>query len=508
MKIKAGRFFKNAAILTLTALLLRLAGMLFRVWMANRIGSEGMGLYQLIFSVYMLASTFAGVGICTAVTRLVTEAIDSGRSNAIPRIMARALMVTIIASIVSSVAIFALAEPIAIYWIKDARATISLKILCFSLPFMGISSCIRGYFVAQRRVLTPSNAQLFEQFVRMGIIMLIIGSSCDKGIEFSCGAVLFGDTVAEASSCLFSWVGYIIDRRGRGRPIKKQKDMVGVVKRLLHIALPITAGRYLTTTLRTIESLMVPDRLTIFSSNRALSLSQYGDLKGMAMPILFFPASFLTALSTLLVPELSGASASGDRERVSRSVRRCVSMTLNSSMIVAGLFMLFGNDIGLSLYGQGEVGFYIKTLAPMVPLMYLESVATGCLNGLDQQISSLRYNIVDSTIRIALIWFLLPNMGMHGFVLIMIISNSLTSMLSVWRLLSVAEVKFDAVDWLIRPMVLTALSLGGAYGVHLIMSGLSPMLRCVAECSVGGIIYLFLQLGKIKKEVRSRKQVR
>ena len=45
--MQKGRFLKNAAIMTASALILRTVGMFFRVWLADRIGSEGMGLYQL-----------------------------------------------------------------------------------------------------------------------------------------------------------------------------------------------------------------------------------------------------------------------------------------------------------------------------------------------------------------------------------------------------------------------------------------------------------------------------
>ena len=76
-------FIKNAAILTISSLILRFAGILFRVWLAAKIGAEGIGLYQLVFSVYMLAATFATSGICTAVTRLVSEELATGNKKGI-----------------------------------------------------------------------------------------------------------------------------------------------------------------------------------------------------------------------------------------------------------------------------------------------------------------------------------------------------------------------------------------------------------------------------------------
>lgn len=494
MKFNTGRFLKNAAIMTVTSLLLRLAGMFFRVYLANRIGSEGMGLYQLIFSVYMLAATFASTGICTAVTRLTADALESGSGCAVKRILLRSVAVTTAAAAVSTAAVYFCSDIIAIYWIKDARAAISLKILSFSLPFMGVSSCIRGYFIANRRVLTPSNAQLFEQCVRMAVIIAIIGASCERGLEYSCAAVLIGDTVAEAASCGFMYIGYLLHKRRLGDRFGRGCDMRGVTAKLMKIAVPITAGRYLTTALRTVESLLVPDRLSIFNGRRELSVAQYGDLKGMAMPVLFFPASFLTALSTLLVPEFSGAFAAGDKEQIKRSVNRCVGVTLSASMIIAALFMVFGDDIGAAFYGEGDVGFYLRVLAPLVPLMYLESVVTGCLNGLNQQVRSLAYNVADSVTRIALIWFLLPRMGMQGFILVMMISNVLTSVLCLHRLLKVSEVKFRYGEWVIKPAVLAALSAGAAYLVSLGLTGMDYIPRAVTEAAVGGAVYALLTL--------------
>ncbi len=494
MKFSLARFLKNAAILTLTSLALRVVGMFFRVYLAGKIGSEGMGLYQLIFSVYMLAATFATTGICTAVTRLIADALESGSGRAAKRILLRAIMLTVTVALISTAAVYLLSDSIALYWIRDARAARSLRILSFSLPFMGISSCIRGYFVANRRVLTPSNAQLFEQAVRMAIIMAIIGAACDKGLEYAAAAVLIGDTVAEAASCAFMYGGYLLDKRSLADRLGSSGDMRGVTATLIKIAAPLAGGRYITTALRTAESLMVPERMSMFDGNRALSVARYGDIKGMAMPVLFFPASFLTALSTLLVPEFSSALAAGDRVRIQKSVDRCVGTTLTASIIIGALFCVFGEDIGAAFYGQGEVGFYITVLGPLVPLMYLESVVAGCLNGLDQQQSSFLFNVIDGAVRIALIWTLLPKMGMRGFILIMTASNILTSVLCLARLLQVSQVRFKWWQWAVKPILLAAASVGAAYICSLALCAWSPIARSIIVCTVGGAMYILLNL--------------
>ena len=80
-------FFKNTAIMTVTSLLLRLFGILFRVFISNQVGAEGMGLYQLVFSVYVLGATFANSGIITAVTRLAAERLTVKDLDGVRRLM-------------------------------------------------------------------------------------------------------------------------------------------------------------------------------------------------------------------------------------------------------------------------------------------------------------------------------------------------------------------------------------------------------------------------------------
>ncbi len=489
--MQKGRFLKNAFIMTASALLLRTVGMFFRVWLADSIGSEGIGLYQLIFSVYMLAATFATSGISTAVTRLIAEELECGTPRSVKRILSRAVYITLIAAAVSTAAVYILADPIASLWIKDIRAARSLRILSFSLPFMGVSSCIRGYFVACRRVLTPSSAQMFEQLVRMGVIFVIIGSSAARGLEFACAAVLLGDTVAEGASCGFMYLGYLRDRKKLTQKIGARAfPPYSVTKKLVALSLPIMGGRYLTTALRTLESLLVPDCLTRFGGSREQAVSHYGLLRGMAMPVIFFLSSLLNVLSTLLVPELSSALSTEGRQGVEAPVRRCVHITATLSTLIGGVLFLFADDIGVAFYGGNEVGYYIRWLAPLVPLMYLESVVTGMLNGLDRQKYIFIYNVIDSLLRIALILLLVPRLGMVGFLAVTYVSNILTSVLCLIKLLKTSQISFRLIDWVVRPVLCTLAALAVGRAASFYLAGLAVIPRTAVEAAVCVAVYL------------------
>ena len=99
-------FIKNAAILTVSSLILRFVGIVFKVWLAAIVGSEGIGLYQLVFSVYVLAATFATSGICTAVTRLVADELALGTKRGTLRILRRCIELTLIIAGISVALLF------------------------------------------------------------------------------------------------------------------------------------------------------------------------------------------------------------------------------------------------------------------------------------------------------------------------------------------------------------------------------------------------------------------
>ncbi len=445
--MKINVFVKNTVVLVATSLILRTVGIFFRVWQADKIGSEGMGLYQLIFSVYMLASTFASAGVSTAVTRLVADNEHKGRT-AVRRIMCVSSAVTLLVGVLSVAVVFFGAKPIAIYLLKDSRAIPSLKILSVSLPFMGLSSCFRGYFIARRKTVQPSLVQLLEQGVRIAVVVVFVTLFAHKGLTYTAAAVLLGDTVAETFSCLVNWVLYRRDtaKMPRGSSLHK------VFKSIMHIAVPITATSYLGSVLHTVESLLVPLKLTVFHGTKGRGLELFGAIRGMALPVLFFPASFLTSLSTMLVPEVSSASAEGNILKVRETVSKSVGLTLTLSTFVACCFMFNASDIGVAVYGDRDVGQMILVLSPIVPLMYLESVTAGLLKGLDCQMNVLKFNTFDSIFRIFAVFFIVPNFGIKGYLAIMTISNTFTSTLSAICLFKAADTKPNLGSWVLMPL--------------------------------------------------------
>lgn len=450
-------YLKNVAILTVTGLGLRAAGMFFRVYIAARIGAEGMGLYQLIFTLYSLCITVATAGVSVAATRLAAEELarpQPGRAKGVlGRVMALALAFGFAAGVVQLV----LAWPAARYWLGDIRAAPSLALLAPSLPFMAVGSAARGYFFARRKVGPNVVSQIFEQIIRIVLVLLILPGAVQRGVQYACAAVLVGSMVSEVVSTLLVMWYY---RRDMNRTFGDAPAQVprGTSGRIWRILAPVEGGRCLDSALHTVENTLVPACLLAFLGSREESLAQFGALKGMAMPILLFPFSFLTPLATLLMPEVTEAHILGRQKTLETLVGRIMLFTTTFSVLAGGLIALYAYPLGRILYHDETIGFYLAVLAPVLPGMYLDAMGDSILKGLGEEVATFRYSIWDSLIRIGLVILLMPRMGMKGFLFVMICSNVLSALLNIFRIEKVARIRTRWYRWFVQPALIFLIS--------------------------------------------------
>lgn len=446
-------FFKNAIILTITSFILRFLGMVLRIYMSNQIGAEGMGLYQLILSIYVMASTFATAGISTAVIKIISDELINGSKISVNRALKKSLVISFLFGITSTILVFIFANPIGEYILHDLRTIPALKVLVLAFPFMSITSCLKGYFLATKNVSTPSNAQLFEQVVRIILIFFLLKKFSYLGITICCVIIMISDVIAESCSCIYSFWRYFVYRKDikTNHIIRKNKERI--LKKFFSVSIPVAGTRYVNSFLHTIENILVPNKLRAFHSSHEKALEEFGMIKGMAIPILFFPSSFITAISTLLLPEMSEACELHHKSKIKYLTEKTLKFTIIISILISGIFFTFAYEISEIIYKSNQVGHTIKMLAPIVPFMYIESMIMGLLQGLNQQISSLKYIIADSIMRIILIFFLVPAKGLEGFIYIMIISNICTSCSNLYKLLKVSNAKIDFKNWILKPLL-------------------------------------------------------
>ena len=71
MKIFQNKLIKGTIILTIAGILTRIIGFFYRIFLAGLLGSELLGIYQLVFPVYGICFTIYGAGIQTAISQII-----------------------------------------------------------------------------------------------------------------------------------------------------------------------------------------------------------------------------------------------------------------------------------------------------------------------------------------------------------------------------------------------------------------------------------------------------
>lgn len=450
MKKKA--FLVNGIILTLSSLAGRFLYMGFRVWLSQMIGPEGMGAYQLILSVFLPAVAISTAGVSLTVTRLVTSAMGKQQPETIPSAVARCCGFSLLMSLLACTALWCSADFLSDKFLGGNSAD-ALRILLPGLPFMALSSCMRGYFLAVRGVLRSAASEFAEQLATISLTVFAFLAFSPKTIADACLLSMLGATVGEAISCGCSFVLYRLHVRQFKGP--KNRPCTGAGKAILHITLPSTLSHAARSVLSAAENLLIPLGLRKCGATATAALAQYGMLQGMVMPMLFFPSCFLGAFASLLIPEMSESLAAGKNRSISSGTERSLRMTLLFSIFTACFFFTFGEELGLLFYRSREAGQLLRMLAPLVPLLYLDMVTDGLLKGLDQQTHSLLYNTLDASLRVSLMAVLLPVLGLKGYFVILYSCGIINVTLSLSRLLKTARVRFRLFQWILLPFFLS-----------------------------------------------------
>lgn len=439
-----------------SSLIIKTIASVFDIFLANKIGAEAIGVYSLIMSIYMFTVTIATSGVNLAATKVISEEIEKNNTANIPRIVKRCFLYSLIMGIFACMLLIVFTSYICTHWLMNKVSHTVLYTLAISLPFVSMTSAISGYFLAVRNVLRTSISQVTGQLIRIGIVWFLVTSIFPNNINNSALALVIGSTLSEIISFMFLYITYLKDKKKHNELHNKQSFLT---KRLLKISLPIAITSYIRSGLNTLKQIIIPIRLKLSGISYEKAIAEYGMICGMAMPIIMFPSVIVFSYSSLLIPEFSRYSVHNDKSVMNKTISKMFKITLYFSIAITGILIYFGKDLGSLLYNTLDVGWYIKIMAPLITLIYLDNVIDSILKGLGKQVSVMCCNILDLVISVSFIYFLLPIFGSVGYIIVMYISEILNYTISVLTLFKETNLKFKYFEWVILPIICIIFSL-------------------------------------------------
>ena len=161
----------------------------------------------------------------------------------------------------------------------------------------------------------------------------------------------------------------------------------------------------------------------------------------------------LSSFAGLLVPEISESAASHDTERIERIISRVLKTVLIYSIGVAGIMSCLSTEFGKVIISDQSAIKYLILVAPLIPVMYLDTSVDSILKGLGHQFYCMIINIVDALLSVILVWILLPRYGIIGYIVTVYFTELINATLSITKLLCVTKVKFKIFEWVGKPII-------------------------------------------------------
>ena len=483
---------RGTIILTCTGFIGRLIGFFYRIFLSGLIGAEGIGLYHLIFPVYALCISFCTVGIQTAISKFTASNIAANNKKEAFEILQTGLLCSVFFSLCCSFLLHLFSQPISFYFLHEKRCENLLKIMAFALPFAAVHSCINGYYIGLKQTAVPAISQFIEQVVRIGATWLLWQICLEKNIPITPALAVASIVIEEAISSLFCIIAVIFKTDSYSDfSFRSFFSFRNHAKPMLLLSLPITLNRVVLNLLQSLEALCIPRRLQLYGLTSSESLSLYGVLTGMTLPLLLFPSAVTMSLSTMLLPAVSEAQSKQNTKKLSSTIEKTVSGCLVLGIFCAGLFFFWGRELGMLLFDSELCGSFLLILSFICPFLYLTGTLASILNGLGKTSAVFFNNLFCIMIRILFIFFLIPIFGIRGFLWGFLVSQLLLVFFHFYSLKKELSFHLDLFSFLLKPAFATFLS----YGITCIFSAFfhtfSPFFSLIFIIGMYSIFYLF-----------------
>ncbi len=501
--IKRNTIVKGTLILTIAGFITRFVGFFYRIFLSNAMGAELLGIYQLIFPVYAICFTIYATGIQTSISRLVAAELGRRNPKNITKILRIGLFISVLLAIILSLLVYKFSDLIAIRFLMEDRSIISLRILAVVFPFCGVTACINGYYYGLKKAGVPASTQLLEQVVRVIVVYIIALYSGGGELKVSLQLAVFGLVIGEVASCIYNLCSLLVSKSPNEillydpNPEAKTDSRTQIVRNLMSLSIPLSLNRLLLSILHSVEAILIPAMLRRFGLSTEEALATFGVLNGMSIPFIMFPTALTNALAVLILPTISEAQATKNHQLIGKTTAIAIKYSIIIGILSTGLFIIFGKDLGNTIFHNEEAGAYLMILAWLCPFIYLTTTLSSVINGLGKAHVTFVNSIISSVCKILLVAILIPYNGIKGYLIALLIGQFIVTGLDTYIVIRNVQFSISMVDAIVKPGLIIAFAgflLKESYEYIKKMTHINEVLLLLGFCSVLCVICLGLLL--------------
>ncbi|MEG6615593.1 stage V sporulation protein B [Peptococcaceae bacterium 1198_IL3148] len=458
--MKKQSFIYGAMILFIASLFNRIIGFGYQMVVIRLIKPEGVGLFNMVYPVYIMAMVLSTLGIPLAIAKLVAEEVAKGNMRGAYRIFYICLSILIITATAVTVGLYLSTPFLMAHYFPNPKVYYSFLALIPGIFVVSMCSAFRGFFQGLQQMTPTAVTQILEQLVRVGAGLVIAYLLLPQGIEYAAIGMSLGVVLGEITGCITMLIIFF-----RSRPCPKQigtiKPLGVSLKNIFYLGIPVTLTRFISTAIMSIEAIIIPQRLIISGVSLTDATSMYGQFVGIAQTLLLTPAIITTALATALIPAVSDALAQNNLKLVQARTSEAIRLTNIAGLPCIVLFLLLPHELCGLLFGYREAGTSLAILALGGSFLYFCQTTTGILQGMGEAVRPFKNMLIASSFKIIGIYYLtsIPSLGIKGTAAVMSIYCIIYALLNYIDLKKLIGFRMYFIASIIKPLT-SALIMG------------------------------------------------
>lgn len=424
-------FAQRLAVLCYSNLGLTLLGFFYRIFLSRMAGAEGLGVYRLVFSVYIVIQAASLSGVTMACTRLSAAWMAQGKFHAIRRLVRTAFVTFFTIFGCCALIVLTCGDWIGTQILGDERTIAAMPVLLICIGLTGVENIFKSTMIGINRVENAAVSEVGEQIIRIASTMALLYCFPDADLGLIAVLIFAGWTISECFSATLMTAMYARLRLQAGT-----QPPAGYLREFAQIVAPVSVNALLINAVASADAVILPQRLVLAGLTYEDALSQMGIVSGIAMPILFLPMALVSSLATIAMPEISRLWALGNHDRTARFAQSTLRGVGLIGIPATALLMPLAPTIARLFFYQPVRENMFAWLGCSVVCIYFQMITAGLLNGTGHQKFAVTTVLTSEILQLGLVWMLAsqPAFGIDGYLIAMCVAPLYVTVLNLVRL--------------------------------------------------------------------------
>lgn len=418
------KFIKSTIVLIIGGIITKILGMLNKVIMARYLGTEGLGIYMMILPSFILFLNISSFGFPVAVSKLVSE---DDRNN--KKLIFTSIIFVLFINFLLMIFILFIAKYLSFNLLHEKRSYYAIMAISLVIPFASISGILRSYFFGRERMGPHVISHITEDIVR--IIAMVIGVPffMHKGVEYAVCFVILTNIISEVTSILILFFFLPKNFSLTRSDVKPSKIYL---RDCLSISIPTTATRLIGSICYFLEPIILTGVLLYVGYPNSVIVREYGIISGYALPLILLPSFFSNAISQALLPVITKKYKMRDIAGVKRKIRQGIAYSLLIGIPLTIVLEIFPDKLLKLLYNTTSGVSYIRFLAPVCLLQYIQAPLASTLDALRMSKENFTSNLAGVLTRLVMLpLFSLTKIGMWGLIFSTSLNIAVVTMMNI-----------------------------------------------------------------------------